>query len=337
MNTERFIVIGTLPETPFMYCFSDLHSDERVQFIEEFAPMNNKILSFLRHAHVGKKLNHIVKLPFKGIWHAPIDDIVWEEGVKYHIVTIFAPTFRPNSYWKKLKEKYDVDYTVYMLSSVDSYDVTKYNLYKNMQRFDSEVGIKHILTYQKGDAEKYGFTFCLCAMSKFEVETPGQIETDLYLLNAAKGRLGKFHEVYQSAKNYGGIKLDFRIVGVKKKDQLYPNEIIYNKTLNYMNNVATIMKSNCIFEIQGRAITSPTNHWLEAVLYNKKLLTDNKDVVNMPFYNPDYIHVFEKPEDIDWNWVKERIPVDYHYDGRYSPTHLIDKICELEGENLSAI
>lgn len=330
MSQERFIVIGTLPETPLMYCFSDLYLDERVQFIEEFAPMKNKILSFLRHVHVGKKLNHIVKLPFKRIWHAPIDDIVWEEGVKYHIVTFFAPTFRPNSYWKKLKEKYDVDYTVYMLNSVDSYFVTKYNLYIDMQKFDSEVGIKHILTSQKEDAEKYGFQFCLCAMSKFEVETPDQTETDLYLLNAAKGRLGKFHEVYQAAKNYGGIKLDFRIVGVQKKDQLYPNEIIYNKTLNYMDNLSNIMKSNCIFEVLGQSMTSPSNHWLEAVLYNKKLLTDNKDVVNMPFYNPDYIHFYEKPEDIDWEWVKERIPVGYHYDGRYSPIHMIDQIIELE-------
>ena len=42
--------------------------------------------------------------------------------------------------------------------------------------------------------------------------------------------------------------------------------------------------------------------------------------------------VFEKPEDIDWAWVKERIPVDYHYDGRFSPVHLIDKIIELEEE-----
>ncbi len=42
--------------------------------------------------------------------------------------------------------------------------------------------------------------------------------------------------------------------------------------------------------------------------------------------------VFEKPEDIDWEWVKERITVDYHYDGRFSPRHLIDKIIELEEE-----
>lgn len=332
MNKDKFIVIGTLPDTPLMYCFSDLYTDERVQFIEEFAPMKNKILSFIRHAHVGKKLNHILKLPFKMIWHSPIDDIHWEQGVKYHIITFFAPTFRPNSYWKKLKEKYDVEYTVYMLNSVDSYTVTKYKLYKDIQKFNYDVGIKNILTSQEGDAKKYGFKFCLCAMSKYKIDAPNQIENDLYLLNAAKGRLGLFHEVYKCAKLHGGIKLDFRIVEVKKGDQLYPKEIIYNKYFNYIDNLSAIMKSNCLLEVLGQSMTSPSNHCLEAVLYNKKLLTDNKEVINMPFYNPDYMRVFEKPDDIDWEWVKERIPVEYHYDGRYSPIHMIDQIIELEKE-----
>ena len=45
------------------------------------------------------------------------------------------------------------------------------------------------------------------------------------------------------------------------------------------------------------------------------------------------MHIFEKAEDIDWDWVKERIPVDYHYDGRFSPVHIIDEIEYLEKNN----
>lgn len=332
MSQDKYIVIGTKPNTPLMYCYSDLYLDERVIFIEQFAPIKNKILNYIRHAHTGKRINHIINLPFKSIWHSPIDDIKWEKGVKYHIITFFAPTFRPNSYWKKLKEKYGVDYTVFLLSSVDSYFVTKYHLFKDVQTFDSKVGIKHIMTSQQGDAKKYGFALCYNVMSIIETDTPYRIENDLFLINAAKGRLEMFHKVYESAKKHGGIKLDFRIVEVKKKDQLYPSEIIYNKTLNFVENVAILKKSNCILEVLGHNMTSPSNHWFEAVLYNKKLLTDNKDVLNLPFYNPDYIKVFEDPEDIDWDWVKERVPVDYHYDGRFSPIHLIDKIIELDGD-----
>ena len=108
--------------------------------------------------------------------------------------------------------------------------------------------------------------------------------------------------------------------------------IIYNKRIPYSEVVEKNKASNCILEIISSGQSGASLRYYEAVCYNKKLLTNNKNVVNLPFYNPDYIHVFEKPEDIDWDWVKERIQVDYHYDGRFSPTHLIDKIIELEEE-----
>ena len=162
-----------------------------------------------------------------------------------------------------------------------------------------------------------------------EENTPEAVENDLYLINNAKGRLKKFHEVYEYVRQRN-VKANFRIVGVKKNDQLYPNEITYNKRLKYRETLKEIKKSNCLLEVLGEEQTSVSMHYSEAVCYNKKLLTDNKAVVNLPFYNPDYMKVFEKPEDIDCEWIKERISVDYGYDGRFSPSHLIDKIIELE-------
>lgn len=90
------------------------------------------------------------------------------------------------------------------------------------------------------------------------------------------------------------------------------------------------VKSNCILEVLATGQSGATLRYYEAVCYNKKLLTNNKNIVNLPFYNPEWMHVFENTEDIDWGWVKERVPVDYHYDGRFSPIHLIDRIIELE-------
>ena len=36
--------------------------------------------------------------------------------------------------------------------------------------------------------------------------------------------------------------------------------------------------------------------------------------------------IIEKVEDIDWNWVKEDIEVDYHYNGEFSPLRLMEDI-----------
>ena len=62
------------------------------------------------------------------------------------------------------------------------------------------------------------------------------------------------------------------------------------------------------------------------MVYNKKLLTNNKNVKKFKFYNPEYMKVFEKIEDIDWKWLHEIINVNYHYDGSFSPLRFIKEI-----------
>jgi hypothetical protein len=43
------------------------------------------------------------------------------------------------------------------------------------------------------------------------------------------------------------------------------------------------------------------------------------------------MRVFKSALDIDVDWVSKRDVVDYHYDGRFSPTHLIDLIRNSNG------
>ena len=55
-------------------------------------------------------------------------------------------------------------------------------------------------------------------------------------------------------------------------------------------------------------------------------MTNYKLVKNYKYYNPQYIQVFESPEDIDWDFVKEKKKVDYDYQGEYSPIVFLNKI-----------
>ncbi len=329
---KKFIFITSEAGTPMIGVFSDLFHDKRAETIEILPYMKNPFLRFIRKVHCSARINSILKLPFREKWHNALDDIKWEQNVEYNIIFI-SYTFakRPISYWDNLKRKYDIKYSLYLLSANTSFAARSLKMDIAVNEFNQKVGFKNILTTQPGDVEKYGYVFCDCCFSMTEDNTPYTIENDLYLLNNSKGRLKKFHEVYEYLRQKN-VKLNFRIVGVNKKDQLYPDEIIYNKGIDFQENIKEIKKSNCLFEVLGEGQSSPSNHYFEAVCYNKKLLTDNKNVVNLPFYNPEYMKFFEKPEDIDCDWLKEKIPVDYGYDGRYSPSRLIDKIIELEGK-----
>ena len=67
----------------------------------------------------------------------------------------------------------------------------------------------------------------------------------------------------------------------------------------------------------------------EAVMYNKKLLTNNSNVNLLPCYNPKYIKYFEKPEDIDIDWLLRREPVIYDYQMEFSTDCFCEKIKNL--------
>lgn len=50
--------------------------------------------------------------------------------------------------------------------------------------------------------------------------------------------------------------------------------------------------------------------------------------INMLFLDARYMRCFEKVEDIDWDWLKEPVTVDYGYKGEFSPKVLLQKLNE---------
>lgn len=308
--------------------FSDLIHDDRVQMIETNPTGTNRLLFNLKKMHFSKKINSIVNLPFKSIWGQPLDNIDWDENnEKYVIIPHGVLNFLDVSYMLEKRRRGRVKYILYLVDFWQS----KYAA--RARDFEKKLGFDYIFTFDPVDAQKYGFIYHNIPYSILLRNKDKNIETtnDIYFIGWAKDRLSILHDIYLYL-NKNGISFNFGICGVKAKDQLKRSEIIYNKVVDYDKTLPDIKQSNCVLEILAGGQSGATLRYYDSICYNKKLLTNNKNVVNLPFYNPDYIHIFEKPEDIDCDWVKERIPVDYHYDGRFSPTHLIDRIIELEEE-----
>ena len=46
----------------------------------------------------------------------------------------------------------------------------------------------------------------------------------------------------------------------------------------------------------------------------------------MPFYDARYMKYFETVSDIDFDWVRRKEKIDYHYNNEFSPVYLLDKI-----------
>lgn len=305
---------------------SDLYKSEDVIVLDgSIKPEKNFFLKMLRKVHLSGKINKIIELPMKRIW---INSTLpaFEENEKYCFIFIDrVPPAMDFSYLKKLKKKNGgkIKYLLFLFNPVELFKDTTM---RNLKRMDFD----YIFSYDFDDSKKYGFLHYNVPYSIMH-KIDNVVDKDIYNVSWSKGRLPTLHRIYEEAEK-NGVTCQFRITDVKKKDQMYKNQIVYNQKAEYDEIVNGLIKCNCILDVLSPGHTGVSVRYYEAVCYNKKLLTNNKNVVNLPFYNPDYIHVFEKPEDIDWEWVKERITIDYHYDGRFSPTHLIDKIIELEEE-----
>lgn len=319
MKKRKFILIAD--ETMVNYeSFRDFYSYKDSIVISSYRNTGNAFLNKIEHAHLNRNF------PCKWIWN--IDEFIkkeirFEEDTEYYILCFDFAQYIV----RRLKEiyfsQYKIKFVLLIMNALSQVPKTQESI-KNFH-FD------YIFTFDQADAKKYGFHFFDSYYSVLSHVKCVQPKSDIYFVGRCLDRLKTIHEIFSDSKKHG-VSGKFRIICVPKKEQIYKEEIIYNQAVKYKSVVDELMDSNCILEILRSGQSGATLRYYEAVCYNKKLLTNNKDVVNLPFYNPEYMHIFEKPEDIDWEWVKERTAVDYHYDGRFSPTRLIDRIIEMEEE-----
>lgn len=326
MKAKRKFILVT-PDTSWdKVVFADLLTDARVEkvFNGVFLSEKSGLIRYIRKFHLSKKVNRIIELPGKQIWKCCLDSIEWDDNTIYYII-FMSPLFLkiPVSKLEKFKKQHNVRYVCFHLDCLKLEDT-----FAEIQKYQNHVGLDYTFSFDPQDSQKYDLIFNNSIYSMLADFPKEDIEYDLFLAAYSKERLASFHAIYDQLRSHK-VKAQYRIVGVSKRNQIFEG-ILYNKALPYPDVLRELNKSNCILEVLYDGQSGATLRYYEAVCYNKKLLTNNKNVVNLPFYDPDYMKVFENPEDIDWNWVKERVPVDYHYDGRFSPVHLIDKIIELE-------
>lgn len=149
-------------------------------------------------------------------------------------------------------EKYLLDKNVDEFWTYSKFDATKYHLNFNSQFFNYDIISKHYLN--------------------------SKIKSDVFFLGENKGRTALINKL-QKIMNSQGISTKIIIVQDKK------NYVTYDK---YLNNVY-----NCyaLLDIVNDNIDGLTLRCMEALFFNKKLITNNKDIINYDFYNKNNIFV----------------------------------------------
>lgn len=191
-----------------------------------------------------------------------------------------------------------------------------------MQQFKFD----EIITFDPKDAKEYGFRYQNTLYSTFEFDSKKDATNDLFYLGCVKDRFEMMLDLKKMI-NDNHVNSDVKLLGLSQ-DQINKigAEYSMNTYLPYDEMLSRMQSSKCILDITQKGQSGVTLRYYEAIVYNKKLLTNNENIKELPFYDERYMKFYSDLSDIDWNWVKNEDKPNYRYNNEYSPIHILETL-----------
>lgn len=310
------------PDGYYKICVEDLENLDNVQVVSYPLDYAVTFVRYLYSFHHTPKINNILKLPLKKLWYPFYIKSKFDK--KKPICFVMASTYLPVDYLRYLKRKYPTARFVKVHR-----DLIELWKMKNPQWTDEVVREIFDLnfTFDKKEAERLGWEY----FDEFESITDISYSidyplSDIFFAGVVKDRLPKLLEAYKIFTD-AGLKCNYYLLGVPEEEQKQLPGVEYSKHfLSYREMLYRTVNSRCILEINQGGASGYTSRFLEAVMYNKKLITNNIEIKNSKLYDSRFIQCIDDINDINTAFVKQEEEVDYQYDGEFSPIRLIEKI-----------
>ena len=309
--------------------FRDIMEDDSpIEYLPSHKVYANRFMNLIERISLSYQVNSRVNIPFKKAF-SNLDNYDYDDNTDYYVII-------PNSsiakfdvkYLKEFKSRHKNIHLIALL--VDSMHGSSIQMSLVRSKLTLDVW-DCITTYDKYDAEEFGFTWIgyTYYSSYSDVSSNTNKASDLFCVSSPKGRDKMYAKIYNYLTEHG-INCNFRLFTHSKEKNLPGTKLEYmHKYMSYDEVVSEIKASNCILEILQPNQKMQTIRYFEAIAYNKKLLTNNPRITELPYYDPRYMKVFDNLGDIDIDWVKTRENIDYKYRDDFSPKKLINIVNSL--------
>lgn len=297
------------------YMLQDVEDMENIRIIHSKRVTDNRLVNLLYNIHHSGKIQKYLRLPFQGVWdHLVFDKIIRDFTPDYIIFTLswysdhLVSYFRENSKNSKLILRFSD-----MLSnSLGSKDIAK--IEKIRSQFDG------VLVYNQEDSSEFGFTYRSMGYSAIKKSLIKQRPSyDVVFIGAEKGRIDKIRQAYEKFKAVG-LSCFFYVLLVKPEDRKNDGIIYADKIMPFWEYISYEVAAKCVFEIVQEGTSGRTYRMMESIIYNKLLITNCREIVDTPYYNKNYVQLFNDVEDIDPAFVRNAPEhIDFKYNGDFSP------------------
>lgn len=297
--------------------------------------LKNVFLRFLRKVNISWTINQYIPLPFRERWYSR-PEINIEQKKEYCVIVLDGAMkgLKPS----ELNELFAKDNVRGVLVLINSLDASSVAVLESKKKF-VKVSWDAVYTFDPGDVKKYGCKYLgNCYYSKHDIAAacekfPNEEESDVYFAGGLKGdREELIISVFEMMRQ-NGIQTNFNlsVSGTRRfEHNRYAGQIHYcgGGWRPYEKILAGVSQSKVILEILQKGQNGPSLRYYEAVCCNKRLLTNNPGVVELPYYDTRFMKVFHSAADIDYDWIKEDISVDYQYSEDFSPKYMLKRVLE---------
>lgn len=232
--------------------------------------------------------------------------------------------------WKKKIEQYD--YFIlpsrksckYALKLLKNKKVIIYywNLITEKEMSPNEIKQDNVklCTFDEGDAKKYGIEYVDTYYFNLK-KSEDTIDNDLFYVGVIRPQRIEKLKMIQRVSDMHKLNYDFHIMAYDNKKE----------RLTYAEIVKRVQKSKVIVDLTREGQMGLTLRPLEALQFEKKLITDNKNIVNFEFYDKNNIFILGMDnEEKLYEFVQSPyIQVSNRYREKYYFENWLQRIIEL--------
>ena len=282
---------------------------------------SNKFLNKICKLNISLKANKYLRMPLKMFFYKKIfggfedsESLCFYFGIFWYDLELFDYI---RSHYPKAKLVFNFHDTI----------ASKEKIFKSFDINDIKRRFDLIYTYSILDSKKYALDYTPDMYSKFNLSSLKTYPTyDVVFIGAAKDRLATILEIYDKLEA-NNISCWFYIVGAPKMLKEEREGVIYSdKYLPFKEVIARQIQAKCLLEVTQSGCTDATLRFWDAVMYNKKILTNCEAVLNYSYYDPKKVLLFKSIKEINADFVTSEIDVDYHYSGDISPVTIFRQI-----------
>ena len=309
----------------YAYGYRDLFNVDYARYFEE---QDDGFEMYLGRKIVrlcfSRQINKFIKTPFSNYVFPRLFYHGFDE--KKPLCYIFFYRHRvifESSYLDFLRKQHpNIKFVLFLQDIVEKYE--DFDLIKLRSIFDL------ILSYDKGDSEKYGFVYNTTPMSVVDVPLDDSLpESDIFFCGYAKPRYPLIFDIYNKCMSLG-LRCDFNIMLMPEGSQRVEGINYPPRRFTYQENIQHILKTKCILEIMQEGAKGFTPRLWESIVYNKHLLTNNSEETNSEFYYKPGNHDIKCLEDGNFNKIiRDEISYPAELKKKLSPINLLQCIDKL--------